>query len=138
MSKRTILQSASICSAAWVALTALVSLSQPARAQSVPPPPGHGSFMHDAQRMSQAPHLPPHALHGPSPLFYIRIIGPAGLHATVYQGTPEGSEFPTPVTVGLRPGYIYRIKLTGLPGHPTEALYPTLEVRGSLIMQPGL
>jgi uncharacterized repeat protein (TIGR01451 family) len=44
----------------------------------------------------------------------------------------------TPVEVGLRPGYIYRIKLTGLPGHPNESLYPTLEVRGSLVMPPGL
>jgi len=139
MMKRTLIQCVVVCSVAWLSLMGLFSLSPPAKAQSVPPPPpAHGSFMHDAQRMSQAPHLPPHALHGPSPLFYIRIIGPAGLHATVYQGTPEGNEFPTPVTVGLRPGYIYRIKLTGLPGHPTEALYPTLEVRGSLIMPPGL
>ena len=134
MIKRTLIRSVLVCTAAWV------GLSHMAKAQVPPPPaPPHGSFMHDAQRMSQAPQLPPHAMMpGPSPLFYVRIIGPAGLHATFYQGAPEGNEFPTPVSVGLRPGYIYRVKVTGLPGHPTEALYPTLEVRGSLVMPPGL
>ena len=34
--------------------------------------------------------------------------------------------------MGFRPGYRYRVKLTGITGHPELALAPTLEVRGSL------
>ena len=33
---------------------------------------------------------------------------------------------------GLRPGYIYRVQLSGFPGQPGLVLYPSLEVRGSL------
>jgi uncharacterized repeat protein (TIGR01451 family) len=76
--------------------------------------------------------------HGPSPVLYVRLIGPSGLHVTLFQGAQGGTEYAAPIDVGLRPGYIYRIKLTGLPGHPNDALYPTLEVRGSLVMPPGL
>jgi uncharacterized repeat protein (TIGR01451 family) len=57
---------------------------------------------------------------------------------TFYPGGSEARDYAAPAVVGLRPGYIYRVKLTGLPGHPKEALYPTLEVRGTLVMPPGL
>src|SRR5207247_8221087 len=33
--------------------------------------------------------------------------------------------------------YCYRTKLTGLPAHPNEPLYPTFEVRGTLVLPPG-
>jgi uncharacterized repeat protein (TIGR01451 family) len=96
------------------------------------------SFSRDAQRTAALPPVPPMAAHGPAPLFYVRLSGPSGLKITFYQGSGDGKEYATPVTVGFRPGYVYRIKITGLPGHPKEALYPTLEVRGRLVLPAGL
>ena len=69
---------------------------------------------------------------GPSPLLYVRFAGPTGMRATFYQGRPEGRTFDAPVVVGLRPGYLYRIQLAGFADRPGLAVYPTLEVRGSL------
>ena len=40
------------------------------------------------------------------------------------------------VVVGLRPGYRYRVMIREIPGMPEVALYPTIEVRGSLHLQP--
>jgi uncharacterized repeat protein (TIGR01451 family) len=63
------------------------------------------------------------------------------MRATYYPGGPQGHEIPASATVGLRPGYIYRVKLT-VTGLPSQAhgevlnLYPTLEVRGSLQLPP--
>ncbi len=82
--------------------------------------------------------LQPVGVGGPAPLLHVRFTGPQGLRVTLYQGSPEGKEFATPVTVGFRPGYIYRIKLSGIPGLPNQAFYPTLEVRGMLKMPPQL
>jgi uncharacterized repeat protein (TIGR01451 family) len=83
---------------------------------------------------AQMPHpLPGHA---PAPLLFVRFSGLPGLRATIYQGQPIGREFAAPVVVGLRPGYVYRVKLSGLPDRPGVALYPTLEVRGSLHLPP--
>jgi uncharacterized repeat protein (TIGR01451 family) len=134
----------SVCalSTAWLPLFMILSVSHPVQAQSNSLPPPQKAFSPTSQQGQQpsaeAMHMAPHHPHGSAPLFYVRITGPSGLHATFYQGSPQGHEYAAPVTVGLRPGYIYRIKLTGLPGHPTEALYPSLEVRGSLVMPPDL
>lgn len=75
---------------------------------------------------------------GPAPLLYLQFTAPAGLRVTAYPGGPTGAEYPVPVTLGLRPGYVYRVKLTGIPGHPDLALYPTMEVRGSLFMPQAI
>ena len=72
-----------------------------------------------------------------APLLYVRFIGPAGSRMGFYQGHPAGSDFHTPVTVGLRPGYIYRVELSNLPQRPGLSFYPTLEVRGTLTPRPG-
>jgi uncharacterized repeat protein (TIGR01451 family) len=73
---------------------------------------------------------------GPSPFLYVRFTGPRGTQATFYQGRPEGRTFDAPVVVGLRPGYMYRIKLGGFADQPDAAIYPTLEVRGTLFLPP--
>jgi uncharacterized repeat protein (TIGR01451 family) len=88
---------------------------------------------------AQFPH--PHPLHhpppcGPAPLLHVRFYGPPGLNVTLYQGALTGQTFPVPVTVGLRPGYIYRVKVSGFPEHPGVMLFPTLEVRGTLQLPP--
>jgi uncharacterized repeat protein (TIGR01451 family) len=80
--------------------------------------------------------LPPLPGHGPAPLLAVRFSGPPGLRATFYPGRAPARGFNAPVVVGLRPGYLYRVALSGLPGHPGITLYPTLEVRGTLGLPP--
>ncbi len=71
-----------------------------------------------------------------SPLLFIRFTGAPAGRVTVYRGDQGGPrEYEFPVTLGFRPGYVYRIKVEGLPGQ-TQPLYPTLEVRGSLCLTP--
>jgi uncharacterized repeat protein (TIGR01451 family) len=60
------------------------------------------------------------------------------MHVTIYQGMAPGRDLVAPVTVGLRPGYLHRVRLTGLPQRPGLALAPTLEVRGTLCLPPRL
>ena len=79
---------------------------------------------------------PPLPGRGPSPLLFVRVSGPKGMRATFYQGRPEGRTFDAPVRVGLRPGYLYRIRLAGFADRPGLAVYPTLEVRGTLSLSP--
>jgi uncharacterized repeat protein (TIGR01451 family) len=67
-----------------------------------------------------------------APFLYVRFNGPKGMQVSFYQGNAAARSFDTPVTVGLRPGYVYRVKLTGFARDPKLALYPTLEVRNSL------
>ncbi len=75
---------------------------------------------------------------GPAPLLHIRFTGAPGARVTFYRGDQVGPRsFEFPVTVGFRPGYIYRVKIEGLPGQK-EPIYPTLEVRGSLYLLPQL
>jgi uncharacterized repeat protein (TIGR01451 family) len=72
----------------------------------------------------------------PAPVLYVRFAGTPGLRVTYYAGGPAGQELEASAAVGLRPGYIYRVKVTGFPDHPGAAVYPTLEVRGTLAL-PG-
>jgi uncharacterized repeat protein (TIGR01451 family) len=51
---------------------------------------------------------------------------------TLYYQPAGFREFKEPVTVGLRPGYTYRVELTGFAKHPGLSLYPTMEVRGTV------
>jgi uncharacterized repeat protein (TIGR01451 family) len=85
---------------------------------------------------AQVPHPPLGPC--PAPLLHILFSGPPGLRVTFFQGNVNGREYPAPVKVGLRPGYIHRVKLTGFPRRPgePEALYPTLEVLGTLQLPP--
>jgi uncharacterized repeat protein (TIGR01451 family) len=76
--------------------------------------------------------------HGPSPLLFVQFLGGPGLRATFYQGHPRGRAFEAPVAVGMRPGYLYRLQISNLPGHPGVSIYPTLEVRGSLKLSAKL
>ncbi len=80
-----------------------------------------------------------HAQDVPTPianqLMFVRFNGPPGLKVTFFRdGTPH--EYEMPVSVGLRPGYVYRVRVSGLPGRPEAALYPTIEVQGNLRLLP--
>src|SRR5689334_16518647 len=84
----------------------------------------------DAARGQPAP--PPLPECGPAPLLYVRFLAPPGTHVTFYQGAAPPRDYAAPVVVGLRPGYLHRVRLTGIPGRPGMMLAPTLEVRGTL------
>ncbi len=67
----------------------------------------------------------------PPPL-YLRINGMEGMRVTFYRGTGKPVTRIAPFRVAVRPGYVYRIKISNIAGHPGLEVYPTLEVRGSL------
>jgi uncharacterized repeat protein (TIGR01451 family) len=75
---------------------------------------------------------------GPAPLLHARFGGPQGMHVTFYQGPAAGSDFAAPAVVALRPGYVYRVHVHGMADFPNLSLYPSLEVRGSLELPPGI
>ncbi len=89
-----------------------------------------------AALLGAAAQPPPLPGRGPSPFLFVRFAGPEGMKATFYQGRPEGRTFDAPVSVGLRPGYIYRVRLSDFADRPGLAIYPTLEVRGTLFLPP--
>lgn len=73
----------------------------------------------------------------PMPLFYLRVAGPKGMKVTFYRG-PDAITLPIPATVGLRPGYCYRLALSDVPGFPRRVFVPSVEVRGALQLGPGM
>lgn len=75
---------------------------------------------------------------GAAPLLYVRFGGQDGMQVAFQQGEPISHVYATPVVIGMRPGYIYRVKLTNFPGHPGVSLFPTLEVRGTLMLPPSI
>jgi uncharacterized repeat protein (TIGR01451 family) len=87
-------------------------------------------FISSLVRGQQAP--PPLPPQGPAALLHVRFLGPRGMHVAFYQGLAPVRDFEGPVEVGLRPGYVYRVRLQGMTDFPGVALYPSLEVRGSL------
>jgi uncharacterized repeat protein (TIGR01451 family) len=64
------------------------------------------------------------------------LIGPQGLRVTFYQGQPRGHSFDLPVAVGMRPGYLYRVQVSHIPGRPGTSFFPTLEVHCGLDLPP--
>ena len=67
-----------------------------------------------------------------SPLLFVRFHGAPGTRITFWRDPAGPRSFEVPATVGLRPGYVYRPRIDNIPGRPGVALYPTLEVRGTL------
>src|SRR5437660_2336175 len=80
----------------------------------------------------------PHSAPGPASLLHVRFTGPQGMYVSVYQGQAAPRELPAPAAIGLRPGYIYRVRLHDMAEFPGVSLYPSLEVRGSLELPPGM
>lgn len=80
---------------------------------------------------------PGQVLRGPSSLLYVRFHGAPGTRVTFYRDPSGPRSFEVPATVGLRPGYIYRVQIDSIPGRPGVVLTPSIEVRGSLYLPPG-
>ena len=91
----------------------------PLTAAAVPPP---------------APCPPPVPL--PSPFLAVRFVTAPGVKVTYYPGTSAAKAVEASVPVGLRPGYCYRLQVSDIPGRPGVALFPSIEVRGSLACHP--
>ncbi len=95
-------------------------------------------IIHSAPIAAQGPPAKPSGVYQPTlpPPLYVKMIGPEGMQVTFYRGSGKSTTLKTPCVVGLRPGYAYQVKLSNIPGHPFP-LYPTLEVRGSLVSPGG-
>jgi uncharacterized repeat protein (TIGR01451 family) len=81
--------------------------------------------------LGQQPAPPSFSPDLPPPLF-VRFSGPPGVKVTFYRGAGTPHTFDAPFTVGLRPGYAYRVEVAGMPRFPGVKIYPSLEVYGSL------
>lgn len=79
------------------------------------------------------PNVTPLSMRAPSPLLHVRFTATGG-RVTFYQGKSTPYALPAPVTVGMRPGYIYRLRLES----GGTVLYPTFEIHGSLRLHPKL
>jgi uncharacterized repeat protein (TIGR01451 family) len=77
---------------------------------------------------------PPYPQVVPPPLLYVKFVAPAGMNVTFYRGNGVSQTATAPFTVGLRPGFSYKVKLSQIPRFPDLTLYPTLEARGSMIL----
>jgi uncharacterized repeat protein (TIGR01451 family) len=69
-----------------------------------------------------------------APLLFVRVAGPEGLTVTFLEGPSRGRTLDLPATVGLRPGWFYRLQINGLP--EGAVLYPSLHVIGTLKLPP--
>src|SRR4051812_1945448 len=81
--------------------------------------------------LAGAPPTPPSQF---APALYVRVVAPEGVRVTFHVGTPAERTLPAPVTFGVRPGYVSRIRLDGLPDEPSVVIDPSLEVRSSLFI----
>jgi uncharacterized repeat protein (TIGR01451 family) len=74
----------------------------------------------------------------PAPLLAVKFTLPEGVRVVTMPGTTAARTELATGTFGFRPGYVYRVQLTGLPNRPDESLYPEIEVRGTLAPRPGM
>ena len=74
----------------------------------------------------------------PAPLVAAKFLTPAGVRVTAFPGSSISRLSETPTVMGLRPGYVFRFKLSNLPYYPGEELYPEVELRGVLIPRGGM
>ena len=71
-------------------------------------------------------------------LLYVRLLGPAGMKVTIYRGGAAAQTFDAPCMVGFRPGYRYRVQLSGMADHPGITVFPSFDVVGSLRLSGGV
>ena len=68
----------------------------------------------------------------------VRIIPPEGARVGLLQGRRFDRPAAGPRLVGMLIGPVYRLKVTGIPQHPGEEVYPTIELVNRLYPPPGL
>jgi uncharacterized repeat protein (TIGR01451 family) len=70
------------------------------------------------------------------PFLFVTVNAPKGTKVTWHPTTTEATETSGPV--GLRPGYFYRFQLSDIPEQRNVVLFPSIEIRGTLIPRHGL
>lgn len=73
----------------------------------------------------------------PSQVLAAKITVPAGTRITAFPGSDGAKTYQTSALFGLRPGYVYRFEIAGFD-KGEGVLYPEIEVRGSLVLRPGM
>ncbi|MCS7303552.1 MAG: hypothetical protein NZ602_00385 [Thermoguttaceae bacterium] len=58
----------------------------------------------------------------------VEIKAPIGVSVALAEGSQFGPLEPAPVRVGLLIGPVYRLRVTNIPRHPGEEVYPTIEL----------
>jgi len=91
-----------------------------------------------ALTMALAPGMPMEMPTPPSPFTFVKVIGPEGSKTTWYPQTSLAAATRVGTSVGLRPGYSYRFELANVGLRGKDIIWPTIEVRGSLIPKPNL
>ncbi len=74
----------------------------------------------------------------PAPVLAMKALLPEGTTISALPGLPGSKSYANGSVFGFRPGYVYKLKIDNIPGHPRDALYPSLEVRGSIVPRPGM
>ncbi len=74
----------------------------------------------------------------PAPVLAVQAVLAEGMTVVPAPADSTSTPYPTGTVFGFRPGYRYPLKIANLPGRPDEALYPVLEVRGSIVPRPGM
>ena len=105
----------------------------------IPPPgtmpPGAMSGHYQPVSLTTRDNMPPSAaMHGQpafAPTSQINFLGVESLiinFDAVQPGTFDSSPLICPATHDFPQGNIYRLKISGIPSHPDQVLYPTLEI----------
>jgi len=66
----------------------------------------------------------------------VRVLGPEGSKTTWYPATPLAVSTANVDPVALRPGYVYRFELAQVGENKRSIIWPSIEVRGSLVARP--
>ena len=74
----------------------------------------------------------------PSAFTYVQVIGPEGSTTTWYPGTAAATKTADGATAALRPGYCYRFELGSVGDRKNSIIWPSIEVRGTLIHRPQM
>ncbi|MCE9533923.1 MAG: DUF11 domain-containing protein [Planctomycetes bacterium] len=74
----------------------------------------------------------------PAAFTHIRVLAPEGSRTTWYPGTSWAVSTRNVDPVALRPGYCYRFELANIGERKKDVIWPSIEVRGTLIPQPQM
>lgn len=74
----------------------------------------------------------------PAPVLAMKAILPEGATISALPGLPGSKSYANGSVFGFRPGYVYKLKIDNIPGRPKDSLYPSLEVRGSIVPRAGM
>jgi uncharacterized repeat protein (TIGR01451 family) len=68
----------------------------------------------------------------------MKLIAPEGVRITALPGSPLARPFSNAALFGLRPGYVVRFELANAGTRRDATLFAEIEVRGSLMLRPGM